>query len=63
MICEQSATSGGALVADLCAREVLVPQADALFDICVVETDTQSYHGHNPMAILSTAERDEKQKF
>ena len=63
VFCEQSATSGGALVADLCVRGVWVPQAVALFDICVVYADAQSYHGRTPMAVLSTAENDKKQKY
>ena len=35
MVCEQSATSDGALVADLYVRGVWIPQAEALFDIRV----------------------------
>ena len=50
MVCEQSATSGGALVADLCIRGVWTPQAETLFDIRVVDTDAQSYCDHTPMA-------------
>ena len=63
VFCEQSATSGGALVADLCVRGVWVPQAAALFDICVVYADAQSYHDHTPMAVLSTGKHDKKQKY
>ena len=40
VICEQSASSdGGTLVADLCIRGVWVPQAEALFDIRIVDTE------------------------
>ena len=63
MVCEMSATSDGALAADLCVRGVWVSQAEALFDIHVVDTDGQSYDDRTPMAILSTAERDTKQKY
>ena len=63
VICKQSATSGGILVADLCVQRVWVPQADALFDIHVVDTDAQSYHEHTPMDVLGTAKRDKKQKY
>ena len=63
MICEQSATSGGALVADLYVQGVWVSQAETLLDIHVVDTDTQSYHDRTPMAVLHTAEHDKKQKY
>ena len=63
VFCEQSATSGGALVADLCVRGVWIPQAVALFDIRVVYADAQSYHDRTPMAVLNTAEHDKKQKY
>ena len=50
VVCEQSATSGGALVADLCFWGVWILQAETLFDIRVVDTDAQSYCDHTPMA-------------
>ena len=34
-----------------------------LFDICVVDIDTQSCCDCTPMAVLSTAECDKKQKY
>ena len=63
VICEQSATSGGSLVADLYVQGVWVSQAETLLDIHVVDTDTQSYHDHTPMAVLHTVEHDKKQKY
>ena len=43
MVCDKSSLSDGALVADLYVRGVWIPQSEALFDIHVVDTDTQSY--------------------
>ena len=43
VVCDKSSSSDGALVADLCVRSVWIPQSEALFDIRVVDTDTQSY--------------------
>ena len=37
----------GTLVTDLCVQGVWIPQTEALFDICVVDSDTQSYHRYN----------------
>ena len=53
--CTSSNTT--ALVADLSVRGVWIPQAEALFDIRVVDTDTQSYRNRAPIDILSIAER------
>ena len=61
MIFQQSATSVGALVADLCVQGVWIFQAEMLFNIHVVDTDAQSYCHHTPMAVLSTAEHYKKQ--
>lgn len=58
--CTSSRTT--ALVADFSVRGVWIPQAEALFDIRVVDTDAQSYRNHAPIDILSTAER-EKPKY
>ena len=65
VICEQSATSGGALVADLqlCVQGVWIPQAEVLLDICVVDTNTKSYCDCTPMAVLRPVEHDKKQKY
>ena len=46
VVCEQSAT-------DLCVRGVWIPQAEALFDNCVVDNDAKSYSDRTPMVLLS----------
>ena len=63
VVCDKSTLSDGALVADLCARGVWIPQSEVLFDICVVDTDTQSYWNQTPLAVLSSAECDKKNKY
>ena len=49
-----------ALVADLSVREVWAAQTEALFDICVMDTDTQSYTSHTVDSVLLSAENEEK---
>ena len=39
------------------------PQSEALFDIRVVDTDTQSYACRSVSAVLSAAEREKKRKY
>jgi len=41
-------------------RGVWQPQAEALFDVCVVDTDAQSYAHRTVSAVLSTAEKEEE---
>ena len=43
VVCDKLTLSDGALVADLCIRDVWIPQSEALFDIHVEDTDAQSY--------------------
>ena len=50
------------LIADLYARGVWEPQADALFDIRVVDTDAQPYRACTPQDVLHTAEGEKKHK-
>ena len=52
-----------ALVADLGVRGVWQPQTEALFDVCVTDTDTQSYAQRTVSAVLSTAEKEKKRKY
>ena len=52
-----------ALVADLGVRGVWQPQAEALFDVRVVDTDAQSYSQRAVTAVLSSAEREKKRKY
>ena len=51
MVCYQSASSDGPLVADLCVRGVWIPQSEVMIDVCVADTDTdaQSYCGCPPL--------------
>ena len=44
-------------------RGVWQPQAEALFDVHVVDTDAQSYSQRAVMAVLSSAEREKKRKY
>ena len=51
-----------ALVADFGVRGIWQPQAEALFDVCVVDTDAQSY-AHRPVKdVLAAAEREKKRR-
>ena len=43
---------------NLGARGVWEPQAMALFDIRVVDTDAKSYSSHSPAAVLASAEEE-----
>ena len=49
-----------ALIADIDAREVWEPQAMALFDICVDDTNASSYLSHSPgtVHVLTSAEAE-----
>ena len=60
---EADESSGSpAQVADLSVRGVWVPQAEALFDVRVVDTDAQSYLDRSPLDVLSIAESEKKRK-
>ena len=48
------------LIADLGVRGVWEPQAMALFDIRVVDTDARPYLSHSPSAVLASAEAENK---
>ena len=51
------------MIADLCVRGVWEPQAEALFDIRVVDTDARSYCARSPRDVLGTAENEKKRKY
>ena len=51
------------LVADLAIRGVWLPQAEALFDVRVIDTDAQSYSNRSPRDVLKTAENEKKLKY
>ena len=55
--------SGETLVADLSVRGVWLPQAEALFDVRIVDTDAQSYLTHTPKSVLFGAEIEKKRKY
>ena len=44
-------------------RGVWQPQAEALFDIRVIDTDAQSYQSHSPQSVLAFAEAEKKRKY
>ena len=52
-----------ALVADLGVRGVWQPQTEALFDVRVIDTDTQSYVQRAVSSVLATAESGKKTKI
>jgi len=52
-----------ALIADVSARGVWQPQATALFDVRVVDTDAPSYLNRTPTSIIQSAEREKKAKY
>ena len=51
------------LIADLCVQGVWLPQAEALFNIRIIDTDAQSYLGQSPTQVLSAAENEKKRKY
>eukprot|EP00923_Selenidium_pygospionis_P017780 GHVN01031242.1.p1 GENE.GHVN01031242.1~~GHVN01031242.1.p1 ORF type:complete len:519 (+),score=81.03 GHVN01031242.1:1174-2730(+) len=51
------------LVADLAVRGVFQPQAEALFDICVVDTDAQSHVRKTPAEVLAEAAKKKHDKY
>ena len=55
--------SGDVLIADLCVQGVWLPQAEALFDIRIIDTDAQSYLGQPPTQVLSVAKNEKKRKY
>jgi len=52
-----------ALIANLGVRGVWIPQAEALFDVRVANTDAASYVNHSVSAVLATAEEEKKHKY
>ena len=51
------------VIADLGVRGVWLPQSEALFDIPIIDTDTQSYLSQPPISVLLTAENEKKRKY
>ena len=52
-----------ALVADLAIRGVWSHRSEALLDICVVNTDAQSYLSRSQSDVLAKAEEEKKAKY
>ena len=40
-----------------------MPQAEALFDIRVIDTDARSYSSQSPKDVLATAEKEKRRKY
>jgi len=62
IVCDGNEVSP-ALIADLGVRGVWIPQAEALFDVRVADTDAASYVNHSVFAVLATAEEEKKHKY
>ena len=62
-VVRDTSVDGEALIADLGARGVWEPQAMALFDICVMDTNARSNLSHSPSAVLASAEAEKKRKY
>ena len=56
MVVEAEDQCGETLIADLCVHAVWLPQADAQFDINIVDTGIQSYFRYTPGRVLLNAE-------
>ena len=52
-----------ALIADISSRGLWQPQAVALLDMRVVDTDAPSHIHWNTAAVLSSAEEEKKRKY
>ncbi|KAL5493165.1 hypothetical protein EMCRGX_G014303 [Ephydatia muelleri] len=52
-----------ALIADLSIQGVWQPQTAALLDVCVIDTDAQSYASCTVDAVLCSAEQEKKRKY
>ena len=61
VVCDSDANGPG-LIADLGVRGVWQPQGEALFDVCVVDTDAQSYISCSVADVLVSAEEEKKRK-
>lgn len=64
VVCEPIVRNGDesspALIANLGARGVWIPQAEALLDVKVPDTDAGSYVNHSVSGVLATAEEEKK---
>ena len=51
------------MIADLAIRVVWLHQAEALFDVRVIDTDAQSYSNYSPKEVLRVAEGEKKNRY
>ena len=67
VICEPVVCDGNvvstALISDLGVSGVWIPQAEALFDVRVADTDAVSYADRSVSAVLASAEEEKKHKY
>ena len=56
-------TGEPSLIADLGVRGVWQPQAQALFDVRVIDTDAPSHVQRSVAAVLASAETEKKEKI
>ena len=62
-VVRDASVDGEDLIVDLGVRGVWEPQAMALFDIRVVDTNARSYLSHSPSVVLASAEAKKKRKY
>ena len=48
---------------DLGVRAVWSPQTEALFDICIIDTDAPSYKHHTSVAVLESAAKEKERIY
>ena len=65
VVCDATSDPSGSetLIADLRIRGMWQHQVDAIFDVCVVDTDAPSYRCRSPQAMLQSAEGEKKQNI
>ena len=51
------------LIADMAVQGVWMPQAEALFDVRVIDTDAQSYCNRTPREVINAADNQKKCKY
>ena len=62
-VVQEASDDSPGLFADLAVRGVWTPQAEALFDVRVINTDAQSYLNKSPLDVITLAEEEKKAKY
>ena len=62
-VVRESSSDTPALIADLAITGVWTPQTEALFDVRVIDTDTQSYQHQTLQIVLANAEKEKREKY